>query len=142
MMTIIILLILIGVTIAAIMGDKGLINKLKNAGIKTALADIKEEIQTDILEAQIVNNGDISDDILENILEKYGTLSEEGQLIDKTLTTTKGKIKVSDIYNGPTVKPIVANAPNINGFNKNNTYYVTWDLTNSPYTINESTLIS
>lgn len=51
MMTIIILLILIGVTIAAIMGDKGLINKLKNAGIKTALADIKEEIQTDILEA-------------------------------------------------------------------------------------------
>lgn len=63
-------------------------------------------------------------------------------MIDKTLTTTKGKIKVSDIYNGPTVKPIVANAPNINGFNKNNTYYVTWDLTNSPYTINESTLIS
>ena len=36
----------------------------------------------------------------------------------------------------------VANAPDIRGFNKNNTYYVAWDITSSPYNINESTLIS
>ena len=33
----------------------------------------------------------------------------------------------------------VANAPDISGFNKSNTYYVSWDLTNSPYQINEDT---
>ena len=36
----------------------------------------------------------------------------------------------------------VANVPDISGFNKNNTYYVEWDTTSSPYNINESTKIS
>ena len=136
--TIIILLILAGVTIATLMGDNGLINKAKDAKIKTEIAGIKEEIQTDILGKQAENNGNISDDSLKAILEKYGTLSEEEKLTDKTLTTTKGsyEIKVSDIFNGTTVKDstkeptftTVANAPDISGFNKSNTYYVAWDL--------------
>lgn len=46
--TIIILLILAGVTIATLMGDNGLINKAKDAKIKTEIASIKEEIQTEI----------------------------------------------------------------------------------------------
>lgn len=147
--TIIILLILAGVTIATLMGDNGLINKAKDAKIKTEIAGIKEEIQTDILGKQAENNGNISDDSLKEILEKYGTLSEEEKLTDKTLTTTKGsyEIKVSDIFNGTTVKDspkeptftTVANAPDVRGFNKSNTYYVSWDLTNSPYQINEDT---
>lgn len=147
--TIIILLILSGVTIATLMGDNGLINKTKDAKIKTEIAGIKEEIQTDILGKQAENNGNISDDSLKEILEKYGTLSEEEKLTDKTLTTTKGsyEIKVSDIFNGTTVKDspkeptftTVANAPDVSGFNKSNTYYVSWDLTNSPYQINEET---
>lgn len=147
--TIIILLILAGVTIATLMGDNGLINKAKDAKIKTEIAGIKEEIQTDILGKQAENNGNISDDSLKEILEKYGTLSEEEKLTDKTLTTTKGsyEIKVSDIFNGTTVKDspkeptftTVANAPDVSGFNKSNTYYVSWDLTNSPYQINEDT---
>ena len=147
--TIIILLILAGVTIAILMGDNGLINKTKDAKIKTEIAGIKEEIQTDILGKQAENNGNISDDSLKEILEKYGTLSEEEKLTDKTLTTTKGsyEIKVSDIFNGTTVKDVlknptfttVANAPDVSGFNKSNTYYVSWDLTNSPYQINEDT---
>lgn len=147
--TIIILLILAGVTIATLMGDNGLINKAKDAKIKTEIAGIKEEIQTDILGKQAENNGNISDDSLKKILEKYGTLSEEEKLTDKTLTTTKGsyEIKVSDIFNGTTVKDspkeptftTVANVPDVSGFNKSNTYYVSWDLTNSPYQINEET---
>ena len=147
--TIIILLILAGVTVATLMGDNGLINKTKDAKIKTEIAGIKEEIQTDILGKQAENNGNISDDSLKEILEKYGTLSEEEKLTDKTLTTTKGsyEIKVSDILNGTTVKDspkeptstTVANAPDISGFNKDNTYYVSWDLTSSPYQINEDT---
>ena len=147
--TIIILLILAGVTVATLMGDNGLINKTKDAKIKTEIAGIKEEIQTDILGKQAENNGNISDDSLKEILEKYGTLSEEEKLTDKTLTTTKEnyEIKVSDIFNGTTVKDVpknptfttVANAPDISGFNKSNTYYVSWDLTSSPYQINEDT---
>ena len=147
--TIIILLILAGVTVATLMGDNGLINKTKDAKIKTEIAGIKEEIQTDILGKQAENNGNISDDSLKEILEKYGTLSEEEKLTDKTLTTTKEnyEIKVSDIFNGTTVKDVpknptfttVANAPDISGFNKSNTYYVSWDLTSSPYQINDDT---
>ena len=151
--TIIILLILAGVTIATLMGDNGLINRAKEAKIKTEIASIIEQIQTDILGKQAENEGNISDDSLKEILEKYGTLSEEEEkLIDKTLTTTNGnyKIKVSDIFNGTTVDDVpkdptfttVANAPDTTGFNKSNTYYVSWDLTSSPYTIDDSTLIS
>ena len=147
--TIIILLILAGVSIATLTGDNGLLNKAKEAKIATEIASIKEEIQTDILSEQAGNNGNISDDTLTKILEKYGELSDEENLKDKTLTTTKGnhKIKVSDIFSGTTVKDTsknptfttVANAPDTSGFNKDNTYYVSWDLTSSPYEINDTT---
>ena len=130
--TIIILLILAGISIATLMGDNGLINRANDAKIATEIASIKEEIQTDILSEQAGNNGNISDDTLKGILEKYGILSEEEKLIDKTLTTTKGnhEIKVADIFNGTTVKDVpkdptfttVANKPDIDGFNKTKTY--------------------
>ena len=32
----------------------------------------------------------------------------------------------------------VTNAPDISGFNKSNTYYVSWNLTSSPYSINDT----
>ena len=37
---------------------------------------------------------------------------------------------------------IVANPPDITNFDKNSTYYVSWNLDNSPYIINDETLIS
>ena len=132
--TIIVLIILAGISINLIFGTNGIINKAKDAKIKTDIASIKENIQMEILGKQAENNGNISDDSLKEILEKYGTLSEEEKLTDKTLTTTKGnyEIKVSDIFNGTTVKDdidrptftTVANAPDTTGFNKSNTYYV------------------
>lgn len=136
--TIIILLILAGVTIATLMGDNGLINKANDAKIKTEIASIKEEIQTDILRKQAENNGNISEDSLKDILENYGTINYEEDKTIKSITTKEGnyEIKVSDIFNGTTVKDspkgptftTVANAPDISGFNKTNTYYVAWDL--------------
>ena len=147
--TIIILLILAGVTLSLTLGEKGIFNIASKAKTQTEIAEIKEQIGIEILEKQAENEGNISEDTLKGILEKYGTLSEEEKLIDKTLTTTKGnyEIKVADIFNGTTVKDVpknptfttVANEPNINGFNKERTYYVSWDLTNSPYPINETT---
>ena len=150
--TIIVLLILAGVAISFTLGDDGILKRAEDAKAKTEIASIKEEIQIEILGKQMEGNGNISDDSLKEILEKHGTLSEEENLIDKTLTTTKGshKIKVSDIFNGTTEEDeskeptftTVANAPDISGFNSSNTYYVTWDLTSSPYVINDTTVIS
>ena len=146
--TIIILLILAGVSINLLTGQNGLINRAKDFKIQTEIASIKEQIQIDIIGKQSENNGNISEDSLKEILEKYGTLSEEEKITDKTLTTKENyEIKVSDIWNGTTKEDgpqnptftTVANAPDIDGFNKSNTYYVSWDLTSSPYQINEDT---
>ncbi len=135
--TIIVLLILAGVTIITLMGNNGLINRANDTKIATEIESIKEEIKIDILDKQLENQGNISDDNLKEILEKYGTLSEEEKLTDKTLTTKKGnhEIKVSDIFNGTTVQDTpkeptfttVANKPDIFGFDKTKTYYVAWN---------------
>ena len=149
--TIILLLILAGVTIATLMGDNGLINRAKDAKIATEIASIKEEIQLEILEKQVENEGNISDDTLKEILEKYGVLSEEGEkLVDKTLTTAKGnhEIKVTDIFNGTTVKdaqkkPVIADKSGANGPSLNKITqktYVTWKLNEigTEYEINDT----
>ena len=140
--TIIILLILAGVTIATLMGDNGLINKAKDAKIKTEIASIKERIQLEIFAEQAEGKGSITKSTLETILDKYGTINyeEDGETI-KSITTDEGnyEIAISEIYGntvtddvpivpeGPTFTT-VANAPDIDGFNKSNTYYVAWDL--------------
>lgn len=101
--TIIILLILAGVTISVLIGENGLFNTAKNAGESYQKAEIKELIQADIVTKQAEKGGKISERSLEKILKKYGELSsEEENLLDKTLTTNEGnyKIKVSDIFNG------------------------------------------
>lgn len=145
----IVVIIILAAAVILTLGDNNPIDKAKEARRVSDIANIKEEIQMDVLGKQLENAGDISDATLQEILENYGTLSEEEKLTDKTLTTTKGsyEIKVSDIFNGTTVKDspkeptftTVANAPDISGFNKDNTYYVSWNLTSSPYQINEDT---
>ena len=69
---------------------------------KTEIADIKEELQRKILEEQITNDGDLTETELETILTSKGTLSDETDILDRTLTTTKGsyEIPVRDIWNG------------------------------------------
>ena len=126
-------------------GQNGILNRASEAKVQTEIASIKEQIQMDILEKQSKNQGNISDDILEEILEKYGTLSEE----NKVLITDEGnyKIKVSDIFNGTTVKdtpkePVIednsgANSPNLNNIAQKT--YVTWNLNEAgtKYEIND-----
>lgn len=134
--TIIILIILAGVAINLSLGENGLFNKAKYAKEQYQMEAIKEQIQIDIIGKQSENNGNISEDSLREILEKYGTLSEEEKIIDKTLTTKENyEIKVSDIFNGKTVKdepkaPVIAdksgaNAPTGDIIGKT---YVTWEL--------------
>ena len=95
--TIIILLILAGITINIILGENGIINKAKEAKIQTEIAQIKEKIQISMLGVQTDNYGDITEEQIGEILGKYGTISKE----EETLTTHNGyKIKISDIWDG------------------------------------------
>ncbi len=132
--TIIILIILAGVSINLVLGENGLFNMAKNAVKQTDMASIKEKIQTEILEEQLNNEGNITNDTLKEILESYGELSNEENILDRTLTTSEGNyaIKVSEIFTGTTVKdPIIedesgASKPNVRKISQKT--YVTWEL--------------
>ena len=99
--TIIVMLILVGVTINLAM-QGGLFDTAREAAQKTEIADIIQQIQSDIVVEQANNSGKITEEKLNEILNKYGTVSGEGE--NKILTTTeKGyEIKVSDIFGGTT----------------------------------------
>ena len=59
--TIIVLLILAGVSIAMLTGEGGILQNARKAREMTDIADIKEQVQMDILEEQIKSqSGDIS----------------------------------------------------------------------------------
>ena len=139
--TIIVMLILVGVTVTVAING-GLFEKAKEAAKGTTMARVKEQIQIDIIGKQLENNGNISEESLKEILEKYGTLSKEEKITDKTLTTKENyEIKVSDIWNGPQNPTFttVANEPDIKGFNVQNSYFVTWNTESSPYLISDGT---
>ena len=54
--TIIVLIILAGISINLLLGDNGIIKKAQDAGIAQEKADIIEQIQLQITEKQIDNN--------------------------------------------------------------------------------------
>ena len=81
----------------------GILTKATEAKEKTEIAGITEEIQREILEEQLKSTrGNLTAEALETILTSKGTLSDETDILDRTLTTTKGgyEIAVRDIWNG------------------------------------------
>lgn len=112
--TVIVLLILAGISISMLSGDNGILQRVTQSKEKTERVEIIENAKMDILGKQTENSGDITENELKEILIKYGALSEvEENILDKTLTTTKGKyeIAVKEIYNG------VLKAPNAGLYN-------------------------
>ena len=100
---IIVLLILAGISIMMLTGDNGILTRGGETKEKTEQAQLIEDIQLDILDYQTSKlNDEISENKLEEILSKYGILSDEKRTKDKKLTITDGKyvIPVSKIYNG------------------------------------------
>ena len=73
--TIIVLLILAGVSIAMLTGDNGILTRTKSSKQISEIAGIKEEIKTEIIAEQAGNEGNISESALKTILEKYGTIN-------------------------------------------------------------------
>ena len=103
--TIIVLLILAGVSIAMLTGQNGILTQAQNAKNETEKASVIEQARLDILEKQTEKNGTtIYKENLKDILDKYF----EGVTDDFTLDTklqTKPEygdyqIPVSEIYNG------------------------------------------
>ena len=96
--SIIILLILAGITILAISGENGIIQRAVEAREETEKAEIIEQIQLDIADKQIENLGSINEEEFYEILGEHGTVSAD----ETILTTTKEnyEILISDIYSG------------------------------------------
>ena len=74
--TIVVLLILAGISISTLTGDNGILTKSENAKEKTLDAEDKEKIQIAISEAQISNNGHqklTEENLQKEIDEQFGT---------------------------------------------------------------------
>ena len=101
--TIIVLLILAGVTIAALSGPNGILTNATKAKEDNAKAQVIEEARVDILAKQTEKMGEspTAEELEQILTPKYGTLSNEENILDRTLTTQDGyQIPVRDIWNG------------------------------------------
>ena len=109
--TIIILIILAGISISALSGS-GLFDRAQEAKEKSDIANLKEQMQLDIYEKQLSNTGTLTDQDLKAILENYGTINYEAdKKTIKSVTTTKGnyELTVTEIYTGNIKKVVLAN---------------------------------
>ena len=98
--TIIVILILAGVSIGTLTTDNGIISQAKNAKEKAEVGDIIDKAKVSIAKKTLEEERDITESEFDEILNKYGTISGEGE--DKFITTEKKyNIKATDIYDGP-----------------------------------------
>ena len=100
--TIIVLLILAGVSIAMLTGQNGILTQAQNASTQTEIAEAKEQAQMDILawqSAQLENGQDatLNDETVKTILTGKDYVKE---LKDTSFISTKGEheIQYSDLY--------------------------------------------
>ena len=100
--TIIVLLILAGVSIAMLTGQNGILTQAQNASTQTEIAEAKEQAQMDILawqSAQLKNGQDatLNDETIKTILTGKDYVKE---LKDTSFISTKGEheIQYSELY--------------------------------------------
>ena len=101
--TIIVLLILVGVTIATLMGDNGILNKATKADISTENATVLEQLQLKVMDYKIeLESTNAYEEIL-SLLKQDGYVNEDNtvnvvNLVDEVLYAGKGSIENGDIY--------------------------------------------
>ena len=103
--TIIVLLILAGVTIATLTGDNGILTQAGNAKEQTEKADIIERAKTEIVGVQSENNGELPKEDLDRILKSYdkdGTIRIDDEGNRYIVTSKNYKILASDIWSKET----------------------------------------
>ena len=128
--TIIVLLILVGISIQAIT-NQGLFARANEAKRESEIANIKEKIALDIYEKQLEPPlGSITEEQLETILGKYGTVNkEDGTIVG--ITTEKGyEILLKDIYGSETVAESVPDGAIVTPVNDITTWLKTGEISN------------
>ena len=103
--TVIVLLILAGVTIATLTGDNGIFSNASKAREQTEIANVIEQAKTDVLGIQTENeDGNITKGELKTVLDKYFDVVPDDYTTETVLTTKdeygNHEIAVSEIYNG------------------------------------------
>ena len=92
--TIVVLIILAGVSINAVMGDDGIIKKAHNSANLTKEAEVKEAINRTILEFYLTNDYATLEDFLKAKAED-GSIDSVTKNADGTLTVKKGEYSVT-----------------------------------------------
>ena len=99
--TIIVLIILVGISINLLLGENGLITKAQEAKKQQKIAEIKEKISLELAAAEtdaIIRNESLEEEQLNDIVSKYGTLQD-----DKDTILTKDdnyEISLKEIWYG------------------------------------------
>ena len=96
--TIIIMMILAGVSVNMITKDDGVINEAKEARRQTELADLKERIAIAILHAEAKYDNATMDDVIQQLIEE-GIIEEENQVNISTGTITVNKHVIEGMLN-------------------------------------------
>ena len=92
--TIVVLIILAGVSINAVIGDDGIIKKAQNSANLTKEAEVKEAINRTILEFYLTNDYETLEDFLKAKAED-GSIDSVTKNADGTLTVKKGDYSVT-----------------------------------------------
>ena len=92
--TVVVLIILAGVSINAVIGDDGIIKKTQNSANLTKEAEVKEAINRTILEFYLTNDYETLEDFLKAKAED-GSIDSVTKNADGTLTVKKGNYSVT-----------------------------------------------
>ena len=92
--TVVVLIILAGVSINAVLGDNGIIKKANQAASVTKEAEVKEAINRTILEFYLTNDHETLEDFL-NAKVSEGKIDSVTKNADGTLTVKKGEYSVT-----------------------------------------------
>ena len=107
--TIIVLLILAGISIGAITGDNGIINQAQNAKNDTEYSQWEEQIDVAIVDAESKHRNPTWDDVIEELKNK-DIIDDESQVDDKTgaITTNEPSYVIEDKLNDYIELPTIA----------------------------------
>lgn len=75
--TVIVLLILAGTSMAMLMGESGVVSKASEASEQNNIDKIIDDAKIDVYEVQVANGGRITEEQFDDILRKYGELQGE-----------------------------------------------------------------
>ncbi len=133
--TIIVLLILAAVSIATLTGENGILTQANKAKVETRGASVEEEcnlwkINREMDSKTTEETAQTLDELLDSLEARKLITAEERVIIEETGEITIGSKTINfgkEKEVGPTFTN-VANAPDVSGFNINNTYYIAWNI--------------